>query len=49
VFGLAFYAPLLPWTSDFVGVKPWLITAAICAVCPALFGLLAVLVRRLPL
>jgi apolipoprotein N-acyltransferase len=48
LFGLAFYVPLLTWTSDFVGVRPWLILAAICAMYPALFGLLAVVVRRLP-
>jgi apolipoprotein N-acyltransferase len=48
LFGLAVYVPLLPWTSDFVGVRPWLILAAICAVYPALFGLLAVVVRLLP-
>jgi apolipoprotein N-acyltransferase len=48
LFGLAFYVPLLPWTSDFVGVRPWLILATICAVYPALFGMLAVVVRRLP-
>jgi apolipoprotein N-acyltransferase len=48
VFGLAFYMPLLPWTSDFVGVRPWLMLAASCAVYPALFGLLAVVVRRSP-
>jgi apolipoprotein N-acyltransferase len=48
VFGLAFYVPLLPWTSDFVGVWPWLMLAAICAAYPALFGLLAVIARRLP-
>lgn len=41
LFGLAFSVPLLPWTSDFVGVRPWLILATICAVYPALFGLLA--------
>jgi len=48
VFGLAFYVPLLPWTSDFVGVWPWLSVAVICAVFPGLFGLLAVVVRGLP-
>jgi apolipoprotein N-acyltransferase len=48
LFGLAFYVPLLPWTSDFVGVRPWLILAAICAAYPALFGLLAVVVRAVP-
>lgn len=48
LFGLAFYIPLLPWTGDFVGVRPWLILAAICAIFPGLFGLLAVVVRELP-
>jgi apolipoprotein N-acyltransferase len=48
LFGLAFYMPLLPWTSDFVGVWPWLILTAICAAYPALFGMFAVVVRGLP-
>ena len=48
LFGLAFYLPLLNWTSDFVGVRPWLVLAAICAIYPALFGVLAVVVRLLP-
>ena len=48
VFGSAFYVPLLVWTSDFVGVWPWLVLAAICAVYPGLFGLAAVVVRDLP-
>jgi apolipoprotein N-acyltransferase len=48
LFGLAFYLPLLPWTSDFVGVRPWLVLSAVCAVYPGLFGLLAVVVRGLP-
>ncbi|HNM84081.1 MAG TPA: apolipoprotein N-acyltransferase, partial [Mycobacterium sp.] len=48
LFGLAFYLPLLPWVSGFVGLPPWLALCALCALFPALFGLLAVLVRRLP-
>jgi len=48
LFGLAFYAPLLRWTGDFVGVWPWLALAGICAVFPGMFGLLAVFVRGLP-
>jgi apolipoprotein N-acyltransferase len=48
LFGLAFYLPLLAWTSDFVGVWPWLVLALVCAVYPGLFGLLAVVVRDLP-
>jgi apolipoprotein N-acyltransferase len=47
LFGLAFYAPLLPWISNLVGAVPWLVLAAVCAVFPALFGLLAVVVRGL--
>ena len=48
VCGLAFYVPLLPWISGFVGAMPWLALAAVCALFPALFGLGAVLVRGLP-
>jgi apolipoprotein N-acyltransferase len=48
LFGLAFYLPLLAWSSDFVGARPWLVLAAVCAAYPALFGLLAVVMRRLP-
>lgn len=48
VFGLAFYVPLLPWISGLVGAFPWLVLAAMEALFPALFGLLAVVVRRLP-
>jgi apolipoprotein N-acyltransferase len=48
LFGLVFYLPLLPWISTLVGDIPWLALAAACAVFPGIFGLLAVVVRRLP-
>jgi apolipoprotein N-acyltransferase len=48
VFGLAFYVPLLPWIGGLVGTVPWLALALLQALFPALFGLLAVVVRRLP-
>jgi apolipoprotein N-acyltransferase len=48
LFGLAFYLPLLPWISLLVGAGPWLALAMACALFPALFGLLAVVVRGLP-
>lgn len=48
LFGLAFYLPLLPWVSGFVGLPPWLALCVMCALFPALFGLLAVSVRGLP-
>ena len=48
LFGLAFFVPLLPWISGLVGVFPWLALATLEAVFPALFGVLAVLVRKLP-
>ncbi len=48
LFGLAFYLPLLPWISGLVGVGPWLALALMEAMFPALFGMLAVLVARLP-
>lgn len=48
LFGLAFYVPLLPWTSGFVGATPWLALSAMEALFPAVFGLLAVVVRKLP-
>ncbi len=48
LFGAAFYLPLLAWSSDFVGVRPWLMLSAVCAVYPGLFGLLAVVVRQVP-
>ena len=48
LFGLAFYVPLLPWISGLVGAAPWLVLSAMEALFPALFGLLAVVVRRVP-
>jgi apolipoprotein N-acyltransferase len=48
LFGLVFYLPLLTWTSDFVGVWPWLTLAVLCSVYPGLFGVLAVVVRGVP-
>jgi apolipoprotein N-acyltransferase len=48
LFGLAFYLPLLPWTGIFVGALPWFALSTMCALFPALFGLVAVTVRELP-
>jgi len=48
LFGVAFYVPLLPWISGLVGALPWLMLALVQALYPALFGALAVVVRRLP-
>lgn len=48
VFGLAFYVPLLPWIGTLVGALPWLTLSTVSAGFPALFGVLAVLARRLP-
>jgi apolipoprotein N-acyltransferase len=48
LFGLAFYLPLLPWIGGFVGPIPWIGLSFVQALFPALFGLLAVAVRRLP-
>ena len=48
LFGLAFYVPLLPWISGLVGPFPWLALSLMEALFPAIFGLLAVVVRRLP-
>ncbi len=48
LFGLAFYLPLLPWISGLVGAMPWLALATISALYPGIFGLFAVIVRRLP-
>src|SRR5690349_4052574 len=31
LFGLAFYVPLLPWTSELVGAMPWLALSTVCA------------------
>ena len=48
LFGLTFYLPLLPWISGLVGAVPWLALSAAEALFPALFGAVAVAVRRLP-
>ena len=40
--------PLLPWISGLVGPVPWLALSVMEALFPALFGLFAVAVRRLP-
>jgi apolipoprotein N-acyltransferase len=48
LFGLVFYVPLLPWISGLVGPFPWLALSAMEALFPGVFGLLAVVVRRLP-
>jgi len=48
LFGLVFYLPLLPWIGTLVGAMPWVVLSTACAVFPGLFGLLAVVVRRLP-
>ena len=48
LFGLAFYLPLLPWISTLVGDMPWLVLATTSALFPGVFGLFAVIVRRLP-
>jgi apolipoprotein N-acyltransferase len=47
LFGLVFYLPLLPWIGGFVGAIPWIAVSALEALFPALFGALAVVVRRL--
>lgn len=46
--GLVFYVLLLPWISNFVGPVPWLMLALLEAFFTGVFGLTAVLVRRLP-
>jgi apolipoprotein N-acyltransferase len=48
LFGLAFYLPLLPWIGGLVGPLPWIALSVVCALLPALFGLLAITVRGLP-
>jgi apolipoprotein N-acyltransferase len=48
LFGLAFYIPLLPWTGELVGAVPWLALSAMEALFPGLFGVAAVVTRRLP-
>lgn len=46
--GLVFYVLLLPWISNFVGPAPWLMLSALEAFFTGVFGLTAVVVRRLP-
>jgi apolipoprotein N-acyltransferase len=48
LFGLAFYLPLIRWISILVGPVPLLALVLLCALFPGLFGLTAVVVRRLP-
>lgn len=48
VAGLTFYLPLLPWISGLVGAAPWVALSVMCALFPAVFGVLAVAIRRLP-
>ena len=48
VFGLAFNLPLLPWISGLVGVLPWVLLAVLQALFTGLFGMLGVLVARMP-
>lgn len=48
LFGMAFYVPLLPWISSFVGMVPWIALSALEASFAGVFALLAVVVRRLP-
>ena len=48
LFGLAFYLPLLPWISGLVGPLPWIALSVMEACFPAVFGIFAVLVARLP-
>lgn len=48
LFGLVFYLPLLPWISGLVGPFPWIALSIMEALFPALFGLIAVAIRRLP-
>jgi len=48
LFGLAFYLPLINWISILVGAIPLLALVLVCSLFPAIFGLLAVVVRQLP-
>jgi apolipoprotein N-acyltransferase len=48
LFGLVFYVSLLPWIANLVGLMPLAALVIVCALFPALFGLLAVAVRDLP-
>ncbi|SDD41038.1 apolipoprotein N-acyltransferase [Rhodococcus tukisamuensis] len=46
--GLGFLVPLLPWVGEYVGPAPWLALATVEALFFGLFGVLAVLLARLP-
>src|ERR1700744_2040095 len=46
LFGLAFYLPLIRWISILVGAMPLVALVLLCAVFPGIFGLGAVVVRR---
>ena len=48
LFGLAFYLPLIRWISILVGAVPLAALVLLCSLFPGLFGLTAVVVRRLP-
>jgi apolipoprotein N-acyltransferase len=48
LFGLVFYLPLIHWVSILVGVAPLFALVLVCALFPAIFCLLAVVVRQLP-
>ncbi|BCO35702.1 hypothetical protein MHEC_21350 [Mycobacterium heckeshornense] len=48
LFGLVFYVSLLPWIAKLVGPMPLAALVVVCALFPAIFGLLAVVVRALP-
>jgi len=48
LLGLAFYLPLIRWISILVGAMPLVALVLLCAVFPGIFGLGAVVVRRLP-
>ena len=48
LFGMAFNLPLLPWVGGLVGPFPWIALAILQALFPAVFGMFAVMVSRLP-
>jgi len=48
LFGLAFYLPLIHWVSILVGAIPLMALVGLCSLFPAIFGLSAVVVARLP-
>ncbi|MFD4267228.1 apolipoprotein N-acyltransferase [Rhodococcus sp. NPDC058481] len=47
--GLGFLLPLLPWVGEYVGPGPWLALSGAEAVFFGLFGILTVILARLPL